>query len=87
MTGEGTGSVLSSEIKKLRMLTVLDEGEGNTDNCVNLERVIIGFFGVIDPVHVLMFLTRNSGDPRIKGVRVNESKGSELMKCVINIIY
>ncbi len=42
---------------------MLGEGEGNIDNCVNLERVIIWFFGVIGPVHVLMFLIRNSGDP------------------------
>ena len=42
---------------------MLGEGEGNIDNHVNLERVIIEFFGVIDLVHVLMFLMRNSGDP------------------------
>ena len=41
----------------------MGDGEGNTDNRVNIERVIIWFFGVRDPVHVLMFLTRNSGDP------------------------
>ncbi len=45
------------------MLTLLGEVEGNIDNHVNIERVIIGFFGVIDLVHVLMFLIRNSGDP------------------------
>ena len=41
----------------------MGEGEGNIDDHVNLERVIIGFFGVRDPGHVLMFLMRNSGDP------------------------
>ena len=52
------------------MLTLLGEGEGKTDNHVNLERVIIGFFGVVDPVHVLMFLTRNSGDPSSSHVKL-----------------
>ncbi len=63
MTGESIGSVLSPKIKQSRTLTLLAEGDGNIDDHVNIERVIVGFFGVIDLAHVQMFLMRNSGDP------------------------
>ena len=56
-----------------RTLTLLGEGEGYIDSHVNIERVIIGFFGVIELVHVLMFLMRNSGDPDSNHLKKNGS--------------
>jgi hypothetical protein len=54
--------------------TLLGEGEDNTNGCVM--QVSARRSGVIDQMHVLMFLVRNSGDPAFGRPAIRGETGS-----------